>query len=138
MLLYYFCSMESNRQKKIAGVLQLDLVDVLQGAVREGGMHGVLISVSKVSVTTDLSVAKVYLSIFPEDRAKEMLKGIQSNQPLIKHELAKRTRNQLRRMPQLLFFIDDTLAYLDGIDRSLKGENNPIKDPSLLEKRKKA
>ena len=138
MLLYYFCSMESNRQKKIAGVLQLDLVDVLQGAVREGGMHGVLISVSKVSVTTDLSVAKVYLSIFPEDRAKEMLKGIQSNQPLIKHELAKRTRNQLRRMPQLLFFIDDTLAYLDGIDRSLKGENNPIKDPSLLEKSKKA
>jgi len=99
---------------------------------------GLLISVSKVSVTTDLSIAKVYLSIFPEDRAKEMLEGIQSNQPLIKHELAKRTRNQLRRMPQLLFFIDDTLAYLDGIDRSLKGENNPIKDPDLLEKRKKA
>ena len=55
-----------------------------------------------------------------------MLEGIQSNQPLIKHELAKRTRNQLRRMPQLLFFIDDTLAYLDGIDRSLKGGKQPF------------
>jgi ribosome-binding factor A len=110
----------------------------LQRAATDGGLKGLLISVSKVSVTTDLSIAKVYLSIFPEDRAKEMLEGIQSNQPLIKHELAKRTRNQLRRMPQLLFFIDDTLAYLDGIDRSLKGENNPIKDPHLLEKRKKA
>ena len=56
--------MESNRQKKIAGVLQLDLVDVLQGAAREGGLNGVLISVSKVTVPTDLSLAKVYLSIF--------------------------------------------------------------------------
>jgi ribosome-binding factor A len=129
---------ETQRQKKIAGVIQKDMADVLQRAATDGGLKGLLISVSKVTVTTDLSIAKVYLSIFPEDRAKEMLKGIQSNQPLIKHELAKRTRNQLRRMPQLLFFIDDTLAYLDGIDRSLKGENNPIKDPSLLEKRKKA
>ena len=129
---------ETQRQKKIAGVIQKDMADVLQRAATDGGLKGLLISVSKVSVTTDLSIAKVYLSIFPEDRAKEMLEGIQSNQPLIKHELAKRTRNQLRRMPQLLFFIDDTLAYLDGIDRSLKGENNPIKNPDLLEKRKKA
>ena len=129
---------ETQRQKKIAGVIQKDMADVLQRAATDGGLKGLLISVSKVTVTTDLSIAKVYLSIFPEDSAKEMLEGIQSNQPLIKHELAKRTRNQLRRMPQLLFFIDDTLAYLDGIDRSLKGENNPIKDPSLLEKRKKA
>ena len=129
---------ETQRQKKIAGVIQKDMADVLQRAATDGGLKGLLISVSKVSVTTDLSIAKVYLSIFPEDRAKEILEGIQSNKPLIKHELAKRTRNQLRRMPQLLFFIDDTLAYLDGIDRSLKGENNPIKDPDLLEKRKKA
>ena len=57
--------MESNRQKKIAGILQQDLVDVLQRAASEGGMKGVIISVSKVSVTVDLSIAKVYLSIFP-------------------------------------------------------------------------
>ena len=57
--------MESNRQKKIAGILQEDLVDVLQRAASEGGLKGILISVTKVNVTVDLSIAKVYLSIFP-------------------------------------------------------------------------
>lgn len=129
---------ESQRQKKIASVLQRDLVDVLQGAVTQGGMRGVLISVTKVSVTVDLSVAKVYLSIFPNDKALELLEGIKSNTPLIKHELAQRTKNQLRRMPTLEFFIDDSLEYIDQIEQSLKGKNNPIKNPDLLDKRKKS
>ena len=130
--------MESNRQKKIAGVLQQDLVDILQGAAREGGMKGVIISVSKVSVTTDLSIAKVYLSIFPNNKAQELIEGIKENTPLIKHDLAQRTRNQLRRVPELLFFIDDSLEYIENIEKSLKGEENPIKDRSLLDDRKKS
>ncbi|HNQ26754.1 MAG TPA: 30S ribosome-binding factor RbfA [Aquaticitalea sp.] len=129
---------ESNRQKKIAGVLQKDLVDVLQGAATKGGMKGVIISVTKVSVTVDLSIAKVYLSIFPNKDAKELLVGIRSNTPLIRHEMAQRTKNQLRRMPQLEFFIDDSLEYIDRIEKSLKGDEDPIKDASLLQKRKKA
>lgn len=129
---------ESQRQKKIASVLQLDLVNVLQGAATQGGMHGVLISVTKVSVTVDLSVAKVYLSIFPTNKGPELLEGIKSNTPLIKHELAQRTKNQLRRMPALLFFIDDSLEYIDQIEKSLKGKNNPIDNPDLLDKRKKS
>ena len=129
--------MESNRQKKIASVLQSDLVDVLQGAATKGGMYGVIISVSKVNVTVDLSIAKVYLSIFPNAKAKELIKGIRSNAPLIKHEIAQRTRNQLRRMPDLEFFIDDSLEYIDQIEKSLKGEDNPINNPGLLDKRKK-
>ncbi|MCB4798241.1 30S ribosome-binding factor RbfA [Neotamlana laminarinivorans] len=128
---------ESQRQKKIASVLQHDLVDVLQRAATDGGMRGVIISVSKVRVTVDLSIAKVYLSIFPNDKSKELLEGIRSNTPLIRHELAQRTKNQLRRMPNLEFFIDDSLEYIDNINKSLKGEDNPIKDPSILEKRKK-
>ncbi|MDA8874126.1 30S ribosome-binding factor RbfA [Winogradskyella sp.] len=130
--------MESNRQKKIAGILQQDLVDVLQRAASEGGMKGVIISVSKVSVTVDLSIAKVYLSIFPNKEAGELLKGIRSNTPLIRHELAQRTRHQLRRMPTLEFFIDDSLEYIDNIERSLKGEEDPIKDEDLLGRRKKS
>lgn len=129
--------MESNRQKKIASVLQQDLVEVLQGAAREGSMRGIIISVTKVNVTVDLSIAKVYLSIFPINKGKELLEGIRSNAPLIKHELAQRTRHQLRRMPQLEFFIDDSLEYIDQIDRSLKGLDNPIDNPDLLDKRKK-
>ena len=134
----YFCSMESNRQKKIAGILQEDLVDVLQRAASEGGLKGILISVTKVNVTVDLSIAKVYLSIFPNKEAKPLLEGIRSNKPLIRHELAQRTRHQLRRMPQLEFFIDDSLEYIDGIERSLKGEDNPLENPDLLGKRKKS
>jgi ribosome-binding factor A len=129
---------ESQRQKKIGSVLQHDIVDILQKAATQGGMRGVLISVSKVKVTVDLSVAKVYLSVFPNDKAKELIEGIKSNTPLIKHELAQRTRHQLRRMPRLEFFIDDSLEYIDQIEKSLKGEENPIKDPSVLSKRKKS
>ena len=130
--------MESNRQKKIASVLQTDLVDVLQNAATQGGLRGIIISVTKVNVTVDLSIAKVYLSIFPIDRGEELLEGIRSNAPLIKHEIAQRTRHQLRRMPKLMFFIDDSLEYIDQIDRSLKGLDNPIKDSDDLNKRKKS
>ena len=129
---------ESQRQKKIAGVLQQDLAEVLQNAATQGGMRGVLISVTKVHVTVDLSVAKVYVSIFPNDKGQELLKGIRSNTPLIRHELAQRTKHQLRRMPQLEFFLDDSLEYIDRIEQSLKGKENPLKDPDLLDKRKKS
>jgi len=125
-------------QKKIAGVIQKDIVDILQRAAIDGGLKGTLISASKVVVTTDLSIAKVYLSIFPTKNAQELLEGIQSNQPLIKHELSQRTRNQLRRVPELLFFLDDSLDYIENIEKSLKGEENPVENPDLLEKRKKS
>ena len=129
--------MESQRQKKIASVLQRDLVDVLQGAARKGGMAGIIISVTQVKVTVDLSIAKIYLSIFPIQQAKILIDGITSNTSIIKHELAQRTKNQLRRMPHLLFFLDDSLEYIDQIENSLKEPENPILNPDLLKKRKK-
>jgi len=129
---------ETNRQKKIAGVIQKDLVDVLQRAAQEG-MKGIIISVSKVRVTTDLSIAKVYLSVFPSDKRDALVKGIQSNTTMIRHELAKRTRNQLRRMPELTFFGDDSLDYIEDIDKSLRGDDvNPIENPEILPKRKRS
>ena len=129
--------MESQRQKKIAGVLQQDLVDVLQGAARKGGLTGLILSVTKVKVTVDLSIAKVYLSVFPVKQGPKLIEGIRSNAPRIKHEIAQRTKKQLRRMPQLVFFLDDSLEYIENIEQSLKGNENPIVDPSLLEDRKK-
>ena len=130
--------METQRQKKIAGVIQKDLAEILQRAAIDGGLRGTLISISKVSVTTDLSVAKVYVSIFPHKDAMDLLAGIKSNEPLIKHELAQRTKNQLRRVPELSFFIDESLEYIDNIDKSLKGEENPVRNPELLPRRKKS
>ncbi len=128
---------ESNRQRKIAGILQQDVVDVLQKSAQEG-MKGVIITATKVNVTVDLGLAKVYLSIFPSEKRDEIIEGIVSNTPLIRHELAKRTRNQLRRMPELAFFSDDSLDYIEGIDHALQGKtDNPIKNPDILPKRQK-
>lgn len=128
---------ESQRQKKVAGVLQEDLAEILQRAATEGGLKGVILSVSKVRVSVDLSIAKVYLSIFPNDKGEELLEGIRSNQPLIRHKMAQRTRNQMRRMPELLFYLDDSLQYIQNIEDSLKGKDNPIENRDLLDKRKK-
>lgn len=129
--------METNRQKKIAGVLQRDLVDILQGEVRKNGITNLVITVSKVKVTTDLSIASVYLSIFPLDKAPELMNAIKENAPLIKHDLAQRVRLQLRKVPNLNFYLDDSLEYIDQIDRALKGEENPIENRDLLARRKK-
>ena len=129
--------METNRQKKIAGVLQKDLAEVLQHAAQDG-MKGVIISVTKVNVTSDLSQAKVYLSVFPQLKRDIILKGVQENTATIRYELAKRTREQLRRMPNLLFYIDDSLDYIENIDNALRGKNdNPITNPDILDKRQK-
>lgn len=130
--------METQRQRKIAGIIQKDIVDILQRAATEGGLKGTLISVSKVYVTTDLSIAKVYVSIFPNKSTDELLEGIKSNKSLIKHELAQRTKSQLRRVPELNFYLDDSLEYIDNIEKSLKGEENPIENRDLLAKRKKS
>ncbi len=129
--------METNRQKKIASVLQKDLVNILQNDARSG-YKGVIISVTKVNVTSDLSQAKVFVSIFPSDKKNEFIKGIQSNTSTIRYELAQRTKNQLRRMPELTFFLDDSLDYIENIDASLRGDDtNPIKNPEILPKRQK-
>ena len=129
--------METNRQKKIGNVLQKDLVDILQGEIRKNGISNLMISVSKVIVTTDLSIAKVFLSVFPQDRASELLAAIKTNAPLIKHDLSQRVKLQLRKVPNLSFYIDDSLDYIEKIDNALSEKENPIENRALLEKRKK-
>ncbi|MEX0273420.1 MAG: 30S ribosome-binding factor RbfA [Flavobacteriaceae bacterium] len=130
--------METQRQRKVAGVIQRDIADILQRAATDGGLKGTLISVTQVEVTVDLSIAKVYLSIFPKKRRTDLLEGISANSPQIKHELARRTRNQLRKVPELLFFLDESLDRIEDIEKSLTGKSgNPIENPELLEKRKK-
>ena len=102
---------ETNRQKKIASVLQKDLIEILQGEARDW-LKGVIISITKVYVTSDLGGAKIYVSIFPSEHRDKLLKGIKKNTSTIRFELARRTKNQLRRMPNLEFFSDDSLDYI--------------------------
>ncbi len=129
--------METNRQKKIAGVIQKDLASILQNEARNT-MPGVILSVTKVYVTSDLSIAKVYLSIFPNTNRASILEGIVTHTPQIKHQVAQLTKHQLRKMPDLIFFLDDSLDYIETIDAALRGEDdNPIKNPDILPRRKK-
>ena len=116
--------------------MQKDLADILQSAARDG-MKGVVISVTKVTVTPDLSQAKAYLSIFPTEKKEEIMEGIVANTPMIRHAIAVRTKNQLRRMPEMTFHIDDSLDYIDNIDQALKGLEDPIKNPPDRLRKKK-
>ncbi|GHU55632.1 ribosome-binding factor A [Bacteroidia bacterium] len=109
--------MESKRLNKIERLLQKELGDIFQKQTQV--MHGTLVSVSAVRVSADLSVAKAYLSIFPSDKGEELLKAIRANTKTVRYELGQRVHLQLRKIPELTFFIDDSLDYLENIDKLL-------------------
>lgn len=110
--------MENTRLNKIDRLLQKELGDIFQKQTL--AMHGVLVSVTAVRVSPDLSVAKAYLSIFPSDKADELIKAIRANTKSIRYDLGQRVRLQLRKIPDLTFFIDDSLDYIENIDKLLK------------------
>ncbi len=83
-------------------------------------MPGTLVSVSAVRISPDMSIARVYLSIFPSEKAEEMVKNINNNMKSIRYELGTRVRHQLRIIPELKFFVDDSLDYIEKIDSLLK------------------
>jgi ribosome-binding factor A len=112
--------MESTRQNKIVRLIQKDLSNIFLAQTRK--MKGVLISVSVVRISPDLSIAKAYLSIYPSSRAQELLDNINANAAQIRYELGNLERHQLRIIPELRFFIDDSLDYIENIDKLLKKE----------------
>ncbi|WP_459187912.1 30S ribosome-binding factor RbfA [Parabacteroides sp. APC149_11_2_Y6] len=110
--------MERTRLSKIERLLQKELGDIFLKEAK--AMQGVLISVSVVRVSADLSVARVYLSIFPSEKSGELLEAIRANTKAIRFDLGQRVRMQLRKIPELSFFIDDSLDYIENIDNLLK------------------
>lgn len=119
--------METTRQQKISRLIQKELSDIFQRQTQ--GTHGVLVSVSAVRISPDLSIARGYLSIFPSEKAQEILNNINANTRQVRYELGTRVRHQLRIIPELKFFLDDSLDYLDHIDSLLKrteGDDKPI------------
>ncbi|CCX63179.1 MAG TPA: 30S ribosome-binding factor RbfA [Bacteroides togonis] len=110
--------METTRQNKIARLLQKELGDIF--LLQTKSMHGVLVSVSAVRISPDMSIARVYLSIFPSEKGEELIKNINANMKSIRYELGTRVRFQLRIIPELKFFLDDSLDYLERIDELLK------------------
>lgn len=128
---------ETPRQKKIGTVLQQEIAALLQNAIRKGNVSNLMISVTKVNVTSDLSIAKVYLSIFPNNLASSYFENLKENKSQLRHDLSQKMKNQLRRIPELHFYLDDSLDYIEAIEKELSKGENPIKNPNDLESRQK-
>jgi len=109
--------MQETRQNRIARLLQKELSLIFQSQTRL--THGLLVSVTRCRISPDLSICTAYLSIFPSEKGEETLKNIISNERTLRYELGTRVRNQMRVIPQLRFFLDDSLDYIDHIDQLL-------------------
>ena len=110
--------MQETRQNKIARLLQKELSVIFQEQTRS--LHGVMVSVTRVKVSPDLSICTAYLSIFPSEKGEELMQNITRSEKQIRYELGTRVRYQLRIIPELRFFIDDSLDYIERIDELLK------------------
>lgn len=110
--------MESTRQSKIGRLIQVELADIFHAG--ELTVYNCMITVTKATVTKDLSIARVYLSIFNAKDPQEVLKMIRSRTKEIRYKLGQRVRNQLRVIPELEFYIDDSLDYIENIENLLK------------------
>lgn len=110
--------MEGKRQAKIARMLQKELSEIFRR--QTAAMGGVLVTVSAVRVSPDLSIAKAYLSIFPSEKSQEILMNIQRQAKTVRYDLAQAVKQVLRKCPELQFYLDDSLDYIDNIDRLLE------------------
>ena len=110
--------MQETRQNRICRLLQKELSLIFQSQTR--AMRGVMVSVTRVKVSPDLSICTAYLSIFPSEKGEELLQNIQRNSSQVRYKLGTRVRNQLRIIPELRFFIDDSLDYMERIDELLQ------------------
>lgn len=112
--------MESKRQEKIARMLQKELGEIFMLYAKK--MQGIIISVTNVKVSPDLSITHNSLSVFPSEKGREVLELVKQDTKSIRFELGKRVRNQLRIIPELAFHLDDSLDYLERIDNLLKSD----------------
>ena len=109
--------METKRQAKIARLIQKELSEIFRR--QTSALGGVIVSVSAVRITPDLSIAKAYLSIFPPERSAEILENIKKQSKTVRYELAQMVKDVLRKCPDLQFYLDDSLDYIENIDRLL-------------------
>ena len=109
--------METTRQQKIARLLQKELSEIFR--LETAKIGNVIVSVSAVRVSPDLSIARAYLSIFPSDKAQVLIESINKSAKQIRYDLAQKVRFQLRKTPELFFHIDASLDYIEHIDNLL-------------------
>ena len=113
--------MENTRQQKVAKQIQKDIADIFQKEAAHL-VRGLLVTVTTVRVSPDLNYAKIYFSIFPFDKSAEVMRTLEENNWMIRRALGQRIRNQVKSVPELQFFLDDSLEYIANIDTLLKEE----------------
>ena len=118
---------ESNRQKKISSLFKKELASLFQELIKKQNNQNFVISITKVYVTPDISLAKVYISIFPSESNKKHLIEIKAISSMIKHKLSQRLKSVVKKIPELNFYLDDSLDYIEKIDSALKNPYNPLK-----------
>ena len=116
--------MNNTRLQKIERQIQKDLGEIFLSETRQ--LHGILVSVTQVRMSPDLSVSKVYLSIFPSGKSKEIMENINRQKKAIRYELGVRIGKQIRRIPELAFFLDDSIDYLENIDQLLNQDKEKV------------
>ncbi len=126
MISFVVMNKETPRQKKVASVIQKELASLLHKYIRKEGASDLIVSITRVHITIDFAYSKIFLSIFPSEYASEQLSSFQENSIKIKHELSQVMKNQIRKVPKLTFYIDDSLDYIENIDSALKNRENPI------------
>ena len=117
---------ETQRQKKISSLLQKEIAKLIQNQLRNNGIKNLIISVTKVKVSVDLSIARIYLSIFPSSNSEDQIELIQRGSFKYKQALSKIFKNNLFKIPNLHFHNDDSLDCIEKIENALKGKDNPI------------
>lgn len=110
---------ETTRQQKVGRQIQKDISDIFLKEARHV-VQGAMVTVSKVRVSPDLTFAKIYLSVFPFDKGPAIAAVLKENASMIRYELGKRVKNQLRTVPEIAFAIDDSLEYVDRIEKLIK------------------
>ena len=110
--------MDSTRQQKISRQIQRDIAEILQKELADT-LRGTLVTVTTVRVSPDLAYAKLYISIFPFERSAQVLEAIKEKSWYMRKLLGARIRNQLKIVPELEWFVDDSLEYIENIDNLL-------------------
>lgn len=110
---------ESKRQLKVASELQKDMAEIIRSKGM-GAFGGALVSVSGVKVSSDLSVAKVYVSVFPSEKSEAVMEMLEANVKAFRGELGFRVAKQLRIVPEIAFHLDSSLDYVEHIEELLK------------------
>lgn len=126
--------MEGKRQAKIARLIQKELSEIFRR--QTAALGNVLVSVSGVRVSPDLSIAKAYLSIFPPEKGPVILENIKKQTKTCRYELAQAVKDTLRKCPDLQFYLDDSLDYVENIDRLLEADKKARRTDAEEEKLK--